>query len=117
MKLWLDGELDELFEEVRTIQSRLRLTRRATKQAKSIARRFAELMMEGKVRAATRLCDRCGEAKAGEPLGLDEVIDTSDASCTIREVLLQKHPPAQPCEPSTPYPPTNETIPFHPVLF
>lgn len=108
--------LDELLEEVRAIQSHLPPTRRVTKQTTSTAWRFAGLVMEGKVRAATRLCDKSGGAKEGEPLGLDEVIDTSDGSCTVREVLLQKHPPAQPFEPSTYFPSTNETMPFHPVL-
>ncbi|MDA8002339.1 MAG: reverse transcriptase domain-containing protein, partial [Alphaproteobacteria bacterium] len=117
MKLWLEGELDKLLEEVRAIQSRLPVTRTDAKKSTSTARRFAELMMEGKVHAATRLLDNSGEARSGEPLGLDEVIDTPNGSCTVREALLQKHPTAQPCEPSTLLPSTSETVPFHPVIF
>ena len=74
-------------------------------------------MMEETVRAAIHLCDKGGEAKVGEPLSLDEVIETSHGMCTVKEVLLQKHPPAQRCEPSTLFKPANKTMPFHPVLF
>ena len=52
--------------------------------------------VEGKVWAATHLCDKCGEwpweSKVGEPLGLDKVIETLLGECTVKEVLLQKHP-------------------------
>lgn len=84
MKLWLDGELGELLGEVRTIQSRLPPMRRYARQTTSTAQSFSELMMEGKVWAATRLCNKGGEAKAGEPLSLDEVIETLHGMCTIK---------------------------------
>ena len=74
-------------------------------------------MAEGKIRAATRLLDNGDDDRAGVPLGRNDVIETPEGPCTVREALIKKHPSAQPCEPSTILPPTNEALPFHPVLF
>jgi len=117
LQFWGDGEMDKLIEEVRAIQSHLPpASHHDNKQTKSTARRFAELMAEGKIRAATRLLDN-GDDDAGVPLGPNDVIETPEGSCTVREALIKKHPSAQPCEPSTILPPTNEALPFHLVLF
>ena len=99
------------------IQSHLPPISHNNNQTKSLPRRFAELMAEGKIRAATHLLDNCGDDRAGVPLGPNDILETSEGSCTVWDALIKKHPPAQPCEPSTLLPPTNETLPFHPVLF
>ena len=117
MQLWGNGELNKLLEEVRAIQSHLPPINHDNNQSKNIARRFAELMAEGKIRAATRLLDNSGDGKAGVPLVPNDVIETSEGSCTVRDALIKKHPPAQPYDPSTLHQPTNETLPFHRMLF
>ena len=117
LQLWGDCEMDKLIKEVRAIQSHLPPSSHDNKQTKSTARRFAKLMAEGKIRAATRLLDNSGDDRAGVPLGPNDTIETPEGSCTVRETLIKKHPPAQPCEPSTTLPPTNEALRLHPVLF
>ena len=116
--MWGDGEMDKLIKEVRAIQSHLPpASSHDNKQTKSTARRFAKLLAEGKIRAATRLLDSGDDDRAGVPLGPNNVIETPKGSCTMREALIKKHPPAQPCEPSTILPHTNEALLFHAVQF
>ena len=109
LQLWGNGEVDKLIAEVRAIQSHLPPISHYNNQTKSLTRRFAELMAEGKIRTATRLLDNSGDDRAGVPLGPNDILETSEGSCTVRDALIKKHPPAQPCEPSTLLPPTNET--------
>lgn len=75
-----------------------------------MAKTFASLMLRGKVRAALRLLSQHGSAGV---LDLDKLIEGK----TVREILMEKHPPAQPVTPGTLLSPTahrgNET---HPVL-
>ena len=98
LQLWLDGNIDSLMDEGRTIQ--LQFTRSHSTQEKSAqqtARTFAKLMMEGKVRAAFRLI---AENNGCGPLHLDSLSGSNTTPETVREVLLRKHPPQQPPKPS-----------------
>ena len=116
--MWGDCEMDKLIKEVRAIQSHLPpASSHDSKQTKSTARRFDELMAEGKIWAATCLLDNSDDNRVGVSLGPNNVIETPEGSCAVREAQIKKHPPAQPCEPSTILPPTNEALPFHPVLY
>ena len=54
MKEWETGHFLALFDEAKAIQARLSANT-IPQQSKPIARKFAELMMSGKVKAATRL--------------------------------------------------------------
>ena len=69
---------------------------------------------EGKIRAATHLLEKSDGAKTGEPLDLDDVMDTPEGTDTVRNILLKKHPPAQP---SALLLPMNKSLPFHSVIF
>lgn len=62
-------------------------------------RAFAQLMLRGKTKAALRiLCNK----DSGRPLCLDELIDTGNGeSISVREILEEKHPPAQPAGPES----------------
>ena len=117
LKLWLDGKLDELLYEGRTIQQRL--TRRMPPQQKSddqTARTFAKLMMEGKVRAALRLVT---EGNNGGPLPLHHPVNTCDPNSThtVYDTLLEKHLPKRPAKRSAILTPTRPPDQPHPVLF
>ena len=77
LRLWSDGNLDELLDEGRTFQRKF--TRNQPNQENSstqTARFFAKLMMEGKVRAALRLVT---ENKNGGPLRLDSYADPDNS--------------------------------------
>ena len=73
-------------------------------------------MMEGKVRAALRIITaNCGSGS----LPLDQIAEPeSDASETVRDILVKKHPPKQP--PSVSFllePPDSQPPEPHPVMF
>ena len=74
-------------------------------------------MAEGRTKTAIQLLNNCGDSRMGRPLNLNDTLETPKGSSTVRGVLLEKHPPAQPCELSIPVPSTNDTLLFHPVLF
>ena len=114
LKLWTEGDLDGLLREGRTIQRRLPNLPRDPKSDQQLARSFAKLMMEGKVRAALRLISR---QNGGPPLALDEKTEANRALMSVRDILKQKHPEGKPVIPSAidPFNPSpNEP---HPVIF
>ena len=86
LQLWLEGNIDSLMDEGRTIQ--LQFTRsHSTKEisAQQTARTFAKLMMEDKVRAALRLI---AEDNGGGPFDLDSLSGSNTNPETVQEVLL-----------------------------
>ena len=92
LQYWLNGELDELVREGRTIQQRLPKSRPARADS-NIARTFSNLMFKGKCKAAL---DLLSESDKGGILHLDARVNPDDLSSpTVREALLQKHPPSQ----------------------
>ena len=59
-----------------------------------MTRIFANLMMEGKVRAALRIVT---DSNGNGTLPLDKVVDPeSETMETVHDILLKKHPPKQP---------------------
>ena len=121
MRLWFDGEIESLLQEGRVIQNHFRAFRKCNiDNDNQTARKFANLMFEGKTNAALRLLstDDC----RGALLSLDKVIGDIDADQspqTVRDVLRAKHPSARSLneaailkiEPGAHLPTT------HPVLF
>ena len=62
-------------------------------------RSFAQLMLEGKTKAA--LCLLCNK-DTGCPLNLDDIIDTGTAERRyVLDILGEKHPPAEPAYPES----------------
>ncbi|MCY4641269.1 MAG: reverse transcriptase domain-containing protein, partial [Gammaproteobacteria bacterium] len=97
LKAWAKGDINALLLEGRTIQRQLTLRTQSNRTSESqLARTFAKLMMEGKVRAALRTITENGNGGV-LPLSRD-----------VQEALLKKHPPKQPpvsaaiLEPDTP---------------
>jgi len=67
-------------------------------------------MLEGKVRAALRLLNN---HECGGPLRLDQKI----GSKCIRDILLEKHPPSCPLNPSAVASPSLHVFHLHPVYY
>ena len=119
LKLWTEGDLDGLLREGRTIQRRLPNFSRNPKSDQQLARSFAKLMMEGKVKAALRLISR---QNGGPPLALDEKTEANGAPMSVRvsplrDLLKQKHPEGKPVIPSTIDPSNPLPNEPHPVIF
>ena len=86
-----------------------------------MARTFSKLMMEGRVRAALRLLAKNGRTGL---LTLDQVIYEGpvegSTGKTVREVLEEKHPDANPAYGDAVLHRSNDELPdhhFHPILF
>ena len=116
---WQRGDIDTLVQEGRTIQRRFHLasTPRNSNHQQLKTRKFAKLMSQGKVKAALRLLEK---TNSGGVLPLNSTISPNLHSIqptphTVREVLIEKHPPGQPAYPEILLtPPAQEP---HPVLF
>ena len=83
--------------EGRTLQQRL--PRHGSARAKTnLARSFANLMFMGKCKAAL---DLLSNSEKGGILHPDDPADSDNPfSSTVRDVLISKHPPAQPAHPN-----------------
>ena len=96
LNLWSQGNLEDLMNEARTIQNNSTRVHHKGQNPQDTARRFAKLMMHGKVKAALRLIGTEGN---GGPLQLNGRVDPSQAE-TVRDALIKKHPPKLPPKPS-----------------
>ena len=114
LKAWKDGDLAALVKEGRTIQQRFPKTRpQNVENENRLARRFANLMFQGKTHAALDLLANCGK---GGVLRLDQPANPNDPdSKTVREALASKHPTSHPASPDSSLlgPPPE----VHPVVF
>ena len=111
---WSSGDLEELVREGRTLQQRLPRVRSAGANT-NLARSFANLMFMGKCKAAL---DLISNAEKGGILHLNDPADSDSddpTSPTVREVLISKHPPAQPAHPSCIL--KEEPQNPHPIIF
>ena len=105
LDLWRNGKIPSLIAEGRSIQSHLSKSRQQNAISEDKARLFANLMKEGKLKAAQRILSK--EA-TGKPL---------DLSHEVKENLIKKHPPRQPPLPEAITPRINTTENFHPIIF
>ena len=108
MNSWLNGDLNDLLLEGRTIQQRLPKSQPQDSQ-KRLAHSFANLMFEGKTKAAIRLLTE--EAKGGA-LHLSDHVDTNR---TVKDILIDKHLSSQPAHPE--FLIEDDPPEVHPVLF
>ena len=108
---WFSGDIAGLLSEGRIIQNRLsqKAPKDHTREERK-TRAFANLMFQGKVRAALRLLPE--QASPGI-LSLDQEVDGTP----VRDILKDKHPPAQPAHPNTLLPQSTCTTDYHPVIF
>ena len=110
LNTWSKGDLIELMREGRTIQQRIpRPKSSQSMKSEHLARSFANLMFQGKTKAALRLLS---DQNKGGLLHLDDLVDGKGS---VREVLTAKHPPSQPAHPDTII--NDDPKEVHPVLF
>ena len=109
-KLWHEGQFLSLLEEGSSIQHRLFHSKK-TKDDSQIAKKFADLMMNGKVKAAARLVSE--ERNIGV-IPLDRLVEEN---VTVRDIIHDKHPTGQPIHPSTLISPSQTNDPVHPIIF
>ena len=108
LTLWSNGNISALLDEGRVIQAHLPSPRHSEREPDKISRQFTNYMLVGNIRAALRLLS---DSKCGGTLSLDEVIDGK----SVKDILLGKHPPAQPLDPSAVVVASSPA--FHPILF
>ena len=117
LQLWLEGDINNLIIEGRTIQHRLKQNSRPMNHEREQQRErtFSNLMMKENVRAALRLPS--GEGK-GAPLSLDTQLPTDEdqLATTVRNELLKKHPSGQSAHADALLHPIIPP-PTHPVVF
>ena len=80
IQLWREGNIDQLFREVKIIQSSFKPSKKHEKDLKNISKRFSKFMLEGNISAALKLLD-CANSKG--------LLKLSDA---VIDELLEKHP-------------------------
>ena len=74
---------------------------------------FANLMFEGKTSATLKLIT--GHQRSCL-LQLNEQIDPSNPNCLVRDILKEKHPPAQPLSQDCLISEVSESAPFHHII-
>ena len=121
LRLWDAGDIHSLLQEGRCIQQRLprRQPSHHSKDDSDLTRRFTNLMQVGKTKDAVRLLS---DKEKGGLLHLNDPVDLQDhGRRTVRDILVGKHPPAQPVHADALIHEedlgTTENIQTHPVLF
>ena len=108
LSLWSNGELMELVKEGRALQQRL-----PPRGAPKLARSFSNLMFAGKCKAAL---DLLSNADKGGLLHLNDPVNPDDpSSLSVKDVLISKHPPAQPVHHDCVLPEDPQEP--HPIIF
>ena len=114
LRLCIEGDIESLVAEARCIQARINSRIKPTNE-EEIARRFAKLMMIGKVNAALQLLSR---KTTGSVLNIDKLISSGSNQQTVLETLKQLHPPAaianEECLLNEPMP---NARPYDPIIF
>ena len=111
MTQWRDGDIDSLRQECLTIQQHLQPLKGTPRD--NLARSFANLVMQSKVKSALHLLS---SDSRGTPLSLDKEITSSTVCDTVRDILHKKHPPSRPVYPSAILPEEKAPSSTHPIL-
>ena len=113
---WSNGDFMELLQEGNAIQSYLnKYHKKQNKEAPTtLPRDFANQMFQGKTKAALNMLS--GDGKSGI-LNLNEHITVGDKTTTVRQILKDKHPPAQGADQSLVILQHDFNTNIHPVVF
>ena len=93
LSIWESGDLASLFQDGRAIQARLPLSPSSV-NSDFLSRKFSNLMFVGNVKVAIRLLS---DNECGGIHSLDNMIDYH----SVKDLLLEKHPSAEPPHLST----------------
>jgi hypothetical protein len=110
LKKWQDGDIDQLLHECHTIQSRLRSSKNDNQGGGKMAQSFEKLVAVGNIKAALRLIT---EHDHGGCLSLDAI---QPDGRSVKDHLLDKHPPSKPVDPTAISDMPPATAP-HPIVF
>ena len=115
LRIWSDGNIDLLMREARTIEQQIKEASLRSSKTNSTrdydddARRFAALVMDGKMGTAARMLDN-------DSRGALHSLDNTIGDQTVRKVLRDKHPSAAPLHVDAVM--DGEPLPQpHPVIF
>ena len=115
MKLWENGDFDELISEGKAIQQRLPPHKNSPGSNEHLARTFSNLMFEGKTKAALCLLSEHG---SGGVLHFNNTISTSDGkSQSVLQTLKEKHPIGAPANKDALLTMDEEPPDVHPIVF
>ena len=91
--MWTNGDIDALLEEGKCIQKHLRNAYPA-KTNETIARKFRDLMLQGKVQSALRYLSQNtnGGVLKLEDLILETTQDGETIQRSTKDILIEKHP-------------------------
>ena len=95
MTLWKEGKFKALRDEGKVIQKRLIASRPRQDDEKYVAKKFADMMSQGRLREASRLLSEDNNG------GILQMNCQMDESHTVRDILQEKHPDSQPLLSST----------------
>ena len=90
LELWMDGDIETLLQECRTIQSRLPNTTQRPKNDGELARSFAKLIRMGNIQAAIRRVTDSGNT------GVLPLNSIQPDNRTVKDHLQEKHPHRRP---------------------
>ena len=108
LRMWLTGEIEELFHEAEALQKRS--TKPKSSRKKDELREFDAHMSAGKISNALRCINDC---EKGGVLSLTEKIDNK----SVLDILKEKHPPASRCDDRYIVEKPSNVTPYHPVIF
>lgn len=109
LSLWKNGDFSSLLCEGRAIQSHLKSYSPSNSSA-NLARKFSNLVFMGKIKDAIRLLS---DSENRRVLSLDSLMNGR----SVKDILIDKHPPSQPIPQSAIYSSPSSQIEFHPVIF
>ena len=115
LELWKKGSFVELLNEGCAIQKQLPNGSRYPKN-NGWTKSFADLMFQGRTRDALHLLDQVADS-AGQFLSLDTSINLPDGMKTVRDILVEKHPPPGPLSPDHVLLQSTPTQDHEPILF
>ena len=110
LSLWKNVDFLSLLSEGRSIQSRLKSHRSSSKFSDNLARKFSNLVFVGDIKGAIRLLS---DNDNGRVLSLDSLMNGR----SVKEILLEKHPPSQAISPCAIYSGPSPQTEFHPIIF
>ena len=109
LKMWLNGEIEQLFKEAEAVQKRTTKSK-SNNRTRDMFRDFDAHMSAGKISNALRSVNDC---EKGGVLSLSEKIDNK----TVFDILKDKHPPPKSCDDAYVVASSGNNLPYHPVIF